>query len=49
MRHRQALFAGLAAWHGSAMEILQTRLPYRPWSDPGLSRLPGLMPVPEGE
>jgi hypothetical protein len=31
------------------MAILQTRLPYRPWSDPGLSRLPGLMPVPEGE
>jgi hypothetical protein len=31
------------------MEILQTRLPYRPWSDPGLSRLPGVLPLAPSE
>jgi hypothetical protein len=30
-------------------EICQQDLPYRPWSDPRLSRLPGLVPVAPGE
>lgn len=30
------------------MHPLQTHLPYRPWSDPGLKRLPGVMPIGDG-
>lgn len=30
-------------------DVLQTRLPYTPWSDPGLSRLPGMLPLDMAE
>ncbi|HHB80184.1 MAG TPA: DUF3445 domain-containing protein, partial [Aliiroseovarius sp.] len=31
------------------MEICQNDLPYRPWSDPGLARMPGLKPIVPGD